>query len=91
MSLLLNLGSTPAGLEASACPREFWLSGYCITHADFCELVKYFLANTDLEPDDPRPGLIRLIRTAREVPGWNPGGTRIEMSSKSALKMEYDP
>ena len=43
---------------------------------DFCEVVKYFFENTDLENNDCRIGLKKHISNLYMVDGYNKGKTR---------------
>jgi hypothetical protein len=38
---------------------------------DFCSLVEYVLSNTDLIKDDARLALVKKIKKAKVVSGWN--------------------
>ena len=46
---------------------------------DFCFLVEYAMANTDLLPDDPRLTLIEKIKKSSITKGYNPDDTRIQL------------
>jgi len=45
---------------------------------EFCKIIKYFLTNYDLVPDDPRIGLIEFIKDLKVVDGWNEGRRRLK-------------
>ena len=55
---------------------DCWLS-----MEDFCHAVVYVMTNTDLEDEDPRRELARVIGNIREIPGHNSGATRFETSN----------
>jgi len=38
---------------------------------DFCCLIMYYLTNTDLDLKDPRLELIKIIKSLRQLPGYN--------------------
>lgn len=48
-----------------------------IPASDFCELVRYFLSNTNLRDDDPRLLLVEQIRTTGFSDGWGGAGVRM--------------
>jgi hypothetical protein len=50
-----------------------------IPYAEFVELVEYVLTNEDLFPADPRLALIKKLRKAKVVHGFNPTGRRITL------------
>ena len=49
---------------------------------DMCNLVRYWLTNTELSPSDPRLTLIRQIAGGRIAQGWNKCNKRIRLPSK---------
>lgn len=79
MSLALNQGTEPQGLLVKTFGPMFagvHVGDYTISEADFCEVVLYFLINTDLEPSDPRLKLLEQIGRLEQVDGWKDGGKR---------------
>lgn len=81
MSLHLNRGSKPDGLEA----KTFGLHGdftvfigeYELSMEDLFILTHYVLTNGDLQKDDPRRQFIDCIRSMREVEGHNAAISRM--------------
>lgn len=83
MTLSLDLGTKPAGLEVRTYGFDplgstVFLGEYEISLKDFLAAAHYVLINTDLEPDDPRPRFVECIRSMSEVKGFNSGGKRLE-------------
>lgn len=85
MSLSLDLGSAPDGTCASGRPGgamafddgRLFAVFLTISNADWCELVKYQLTNSDLEENDPRLGLVADLGIQHTiVEGYNGKGTR---------------
>jgi len=51
-----------------------------ITYDDFCGMVRYFLTNTDLNNEhDPRMELVKMIKEAVAIEGYNKSGYRIQL------------
>lgn len=63
------------------------IGGKTIGLSDFAKLVVYFLQNADIQPDDPRLELIEMCRPAVIGEGWNPGGKRICLISRSLREL----
>lgn len=42
-----------------------------IPSGDFCEIIRYFLTNTDLAKGDPRLKLLKELKKARKAKGYN--------------------
>lgn len=85
MSLRLDLGSAPDGTCVSGRPGgdmafddgHLLATFLVISSADWCELVKYQLANSDLEENDPRLALVADLGIQHSiVEGYNGRGTR---------------
>lgn len=85
MSLRLDLGSKPDNTCVSGRPggdMAFDDGRLCATflilsNADWCELVKYQLTNSDLEEDDPRLALIADLGIQHAiVEGYNGKNSR---------------
>lgn len=81
MSLILDT-SNPPGLEVKtfgfgSMGNTVHIGDYEISPADFKEMVIYVLTNTDLEPDDPRLELVRVIQAMIPVAGHNPGRDKL--------------
>ena len=49
---------------------------------DTCNLVRYWLTNTDLSPSDPRLTLIRQIAGGKIAQGWNRRNKRIHLPER---------
>lgn len=82
MSLLLENGTRPNGLEAKtwSAAAPLMLSGYAISPDDMCDLVRYYLTNADIGgPTDPRLKLVNEIRDFEIVDGWMPGEKRLRL------------
>lgn len=85
MSLSLNLGTRPAGVEIKtfgfgSMEGIVHLGGYEISMADFLMAVAYVLTNTDLKPGDPRLQFMECVRSMKVVDGYNPNTKRLESS-----------
>ena len=79
MSLSLELGTRPHGLEAQCIDSYFvYLGDHQISMVDFCELAKYALTNTDLSANDPRRDFLAWAVSLQIVAGFNPPGQRLE-------------
>lgn len=79
MSLSLDLGTKPNGLEISMWfDNTVYLGDYEISLIDFLVAARYVLTNTDLEPDDPRLQFVKCVQSMKEVDGYNPGGKHLE-------------
>jgi len=81
---LKNERTTPHGLVAKtlgigSIGSDLFLGDYVIALEDFLTLIWYVFTNTDLEPNDPRVEFLNAIKEARNVTGWKPGGTRLEI------------
>jgi hypothetical protein len=84
MSLILD-ESTPKNLMVKTCGVKFEVGegthmrreqvvmlGDCeIPMSEFCTAVEYVLTNTDLDPNDPRIGLVERIKKATVTQGHN--------------------
>lgn len=84
MSLILD-ESTPKNLMVKTCGLQFPVGegqnkrreqvvmlGDCeMSMTDFCTAVVYVLTNTDLDPNDPRIGLVERIKKATVIQGHN--------------------
>jgi len=84
MSLTLD-ESKPTGLTIKTCGIRFeiakgtskrreqivMLGDYEIPMSDFCAAIEYVLSNTDLDPNDPRIGLVERIQRSNMVQGYN--------------------
>lgn len=79
MSLELS-GAFPDGLtiKTGFDGQTIYLGDYEISMKDFCEAMLYVLENTDLEPDDPRLEFVELVKSMRQVEGYNLGARRLE-------------
>ena len=85
MSLILGLGTKPAGLEVKTfgfgpMGNTVHLGEYEISLEDFLLMTKYVLTNTDLEPNDPRLQFVKCIRSMKEVNGYTPNRKHLESS-----------
>lgn len=80
MSLRLDMGTLPEGLSVKTFGfgNTVYLGEYEISLLDFLEVARYVLANTDLEPDDPRLKFVEDVRKMVEVKGYNEGKTRLK-------------
>lgn len=81
MSLILNQGTKPEGLEIKTWGMEGFpdvqLGEYEISMADFMEAALYVLTNTDLEDTDPRMDFLRRIKSIETGPGYMSGRRRL--------------
>ena len=85
MSLSLDLGTKPAGLEVKtfgfgSMGNTVHLGDYEISLEDFLVTAEYVLTNTDLEPNDPRLQFVKCVQSMKEVDGHNPNRKRLESS-----------
>lgn len=81
MSLVLALGTKPAGLQVKTFgfgPHTIYLGKYEISLKDFLAAAEYVLINRDLDPNDPRLEFIELVKSMREVPWYQEGNKRLE-------------
>lgn len=93
MSLSLNLGTKPAGLEVKmfgfgSMGNTVHLGDYEISLEDFLITAKYVLTNTDLDPNDPRLQFMKCVQSMKEVDGYNLNGKRLESSLPAVLPNE---
>ena len=77
MSLILELGTKPAGLEVKtfgfgSMGNTVHLGDYEISLEDFLVTAKYVLTNTDLESNDPRLQFVKCVQSMKEVDGYSP-------------------
>lgn len=81
MSLSLRQGTDPHGLEVKSWGKPvnlgILIGDYTLSMADFLDMVEYVLTNTDLEPNDLRPGFLARMQNMKVVEGYNPGGRRL--------------
>ena len=81
MSLSLDLGTDPKGLEVATYGIEglpdICIGNYELSMKDFRYMVSYVMTNTDLMPNDPRLILKEEIRRMTVQEGYNPGGKRL--------------
>lgn len=74
MSLQLNGGTIPKGLEAKV--REYrtttvvFIGDYSLSLTDFLALTDYVLTNTNLVKDDPRLTFVERIGRLKQVKGF---------------------
>jgi hypothetical protein len=90
MSLSLDLGTKPAGLEVKTfgfgpMGNTVYLGDYEISLEDFLIAAEYVLTNTDLELNDSRLQFVKCIQSMKEVEGYNPGRKRLEASEPAVL------
>ncbi|MFH1170672.1 MAG: hypothetical protein V1704_03900 [Candidatus Vogelbacteria bacterium] len=83
MSLCLNMGTRPAGLEVKtygfgSMGNTVHLGDYEISLEDFLIATQYVLTNTDLVPNDPRLQFVKCVQSMEEVRGHNPNGKHLE-------------
>jgi hypothetical protein len=64
------------------------LGDYQIPMEDFCEMVKYVLTNTDLEPEDPRLELLEFVKGLKPVDGWNNLSTT-KITERGCLRSKF--
>ena len=73
MSLTMDCGTHPKGLITAARDGFVYIGEYEISNQDFCALVEYFMANTDMLPSDPRYSLLAYFGGIKLIPGFNRG------------------
>ncbi len=86
MSLALNLGTKPEGLEIKTWGdmlgpdplQTIHLGEYEISMVDFLYAAAYVLTNTNLEKNDPRLQFVEYIRAMKVIEGYHPGGKRLK-------------
>ena len=93
MSLPLNRGTQPAGLEVTTSSigsiDNTVRIGYCkISLEDFLRAVVYVLTNTDLKPNDPRLQFVKYVQLMGEVEGYDPQNKRLESPIPAILPNE---
>ena len=88
MSLELNQGTVPNALWTKV--HDYTEGGktvvcvgeYEISLVDFLALAEYALTNTDLDhADDPRLRFVERVAKMKEVPGFNKGYKRLNLSA----------
>ena len=62
-----------------------YLDGKEISMEDFIDMVFYVLTNSDLEPNDIRLKLVRVIKDIEVVPGLNKGATRLSYKDYGSI------
>lgn len=81
MSLRLDLGTKPAGLEVRTYGigpvNVVFLGDYEISQKDFLIAVEYVLENTDLEPNDDRLQFVKYVQSMKEIEGYEPRRKRL--------------
>lgn len=92
MTLVLNMGTEPAGLEVKTLGFGSWgntvyIGDYEISLEDFLATAEYVLTNTDLGPNDPRPQFIKCVQLMKEVDGYSPNSKRLESSVPAVLPL----
>lgn len=96
MSLILNMGTKPEGLEIKTYGtitgdnNAVHFGDYEISLEDFLCAANYVLTNTDLEPDDPRLRFIDNAKSMIEVNGFDSGKKRLK-SSVSPVRLNRSP
>ena len=86
MSLSLNLGTKPAGLQVKTWgSKTVYLGDYEISMKDFLSAAEYVLTNTDLEPKDPRLQFVKCVKSIKKVKGYKLGQKRLEASEPPIL------
>ncbi|MDP2629674.1 MAG: hypothetical protein Q8P45_03180 [Candidatus Harrisonbacteria bacterium] len=91
MSLILDMGTQPAGLAiktfgiGGSMGKTVYLGDYQISLEDFLGAAKYVLTNTDLEPNDPRLQFVKCVQAIEQTDGYNPGRKRLESSEPAVL------
>jgi hypothetical protein len=90
MSLILEMGTKPAGLEIKTYglglkPNTVHLGDYEISIEDFLVCAEYVLTNTDIQPNDPRLQFVKCVKSMKEVEGYNPGQKRLSSSERAVL------
>lgn len=93
MSLFLDLGTNPAGLQVKTfgfgpMGSTVHLGDYEISLEDFLIAAEYVLVNTDLEPNDPRLQFVKCVRSMKKVAGYNPSRRRLKSSVPAVLSKE---
>lgn len=92
MSLILGMGTRPAGLEVKTFgfgpTNTVHLGKYEISFEDFLVAAEYVLTNTDLEPNDPRLQFVKCVQSMKEVTGYNPGRKSLKSSAPPVLPSE---
>lgn len=83
MSLSLDLGTKPAGLEVNTfglgeIGSTIYLGNYEISLKDFLVTAFYVLTNTDLETNDPRLQFVKCVQSMKEVEGYYPIRKRLQ-------------
>jgi len=73
MSLSLNSGTIPAGLNVSTfgygpIGNTVYLGDYEISLEDFLKAALYVLTNADLEPNDPRLQFVKCVQSMKRKP-----------------------
>lgn len=58
--------------------NEIRIGEHYVNVEDFCEVVMYFLTNTDLEDQDPRLALVSRVKGLGFTQGWNDGNLRFD-------------
>ena len=81
MSLVLNQGTKPEGLEIKTwgMPElpDVQLGDYEISMEDFLECAFYVLTNTDLQPNDPRLVFVERVKKMTQLDGYMSGRKRL--------------
>ena len=78
----MSLELSKSNVDCKSYPIEI-LEGYIkigneeIDPLDFCELVMYYMENTDLYPNDPRLNLIKRIENLHVIDGFSKGNCRL--------------
>ncbi|MEK7664306.1 MAG: hypothetical protein AAB340_02645 [Patescibacteria group bacterium] len=90
MSLILSMGTQPAGLkvqtfEFGSMGNTVHLGDYEISIEDFLVVAKYVLTNTDLDSNDPRLQFVKCVQSMKEVKGYNSGQKRLAASEPAVL------
>ncbi len=61
--------------------QKVQIGNYVVLLQDFLVAAHYILTNVDVPPNDPRLAFVRLIKTMKLVPGFNPEGERLKGES----------
>ena len=90
MSLILEMGTKPAGLEVKtfgfgSMGNTVHIGDYEISIEDFLVTAEYVLTNTDLDPNDPRLQFVKCVQSMKQVDGYNPRQKRLEASEPAVL------
>ena len=93
MSLILEMGTQPAGLEVKtfgfgSMGNTVHLGDYEISLEDFLVAAEYVLTNTDLEPNDPRLQFVKCVQSIKQTDGYSPGRKRLESSEPAVLPLQ---